>query len=201
MKTRFLLLAVLLAVISVAAIPGCSTNSQGDSASPVFLVGAFSGNFVPNNSCVNSGGAPITVKTTTVTSRLKNPNVSSTQFLDVHLDKYTVVWKRIDGGTVASATEDFNDVGGLVPPNETSTCTDCAYMTFSNLQRPPLDQLFPFNGGIDKETGRQEIRETANVTWSGHTLAGQPVTSDVASFEVDFTYCASTGRIEQKRAH
>jgi hypothetical protein len=194
MKKRFFLLAAVLALVTAAAIPGCSTNSQGDNAAPVFLVGAFSGNFVPNNPCVNTG-APLTVKTTTVSSRLKKPNVGSVQFLDVHIDKYTVVWKRIDGGTVTSPTQDFVGTGGLVAPNGSSTCTDCPYMTFDNLQRPPLDQLFPFNGGIDKETGRQQIRQSANVTWTGHTLS-----SDVASFEVEFLYCASAGRIEQKRA-
>ena len=199
MKKRLFLLATLLAVVTVAAIPGCSTNSQGDSAAPVFLVGSFSGNFVPNDPCVNTGG-PLTVKTTTVTSRLKVPGAVSTQFLDVHLDHYTVVWKRIDGGTATSPTEDFADVGGLVAPGGSSTCTDCAYMSSTNLQRPPLDQLFPFNGGIDRETGHQVIRQVANVTWYGHTLAGDAVTSDVASFEVDFQYCASLGRIEQKRA-
>ena len=199
MKKRFSIFAAVLAAVTVAAIPGCSTNTQGDSASPVFLVGAFSGNFVPNSPCVNTRG-PLTVKTTTVTSRLKNPSATSTQFLDVHVDKYTVVWGRIDGGTKTSPTEDFSGGGYLVPPNGSAECTDCSYMSFDNLQRPPLDQLFPFNGGIDKETGRQQIRQSANVTWYGHTLSGQPVTSDVAVFEVEFQYCASAGRIEQKRA-
>jgi hypothetical protein len=199
MNKRFFILAAVLCALTVAALPGCSTNTQGDSASPVFLVGSFSGDFVPNSNCVNTG-LPLTVKTTTVSSRLKNPNVASLQFLDVHVDKYTVVWRRIDGGTTASPTQDFVATGFLVPPNGSGTCTDCYYMTFDNLQRPPLDQLFPFNGGIDKETGRQQIRESANVTWYGHTLSGQPVTSDTAVFEVDFHYCAPAGRIEQKRA-
>ncbi|MGA7992085.1 MAG: hypothetical protein WCC53_11670 [Thermoanaerobaculia bacterium] len=199
MKKPIFILAVTLAAATVAAIPGCSTNTRGDDAAPVFLVGAFSGDFVPNNSCVNTGG-PLTVKTTTVTSRLKVPGAASTQFLDVHLDHYTVVWGRIDGGKATSPTESFDDVGGLVAPGGSSVCTDCAYMSSTNLQRPPLDQLFPFNGGIDKETGRQEIRQVANVTWYGHTLSGQAVTSDVASFEVAFQYCASAGRIVQKRA-
>jgi hypothetical protein len=148
---------------------------------------------------VNTGD-PLTVKTTTVTNRLKVPGSASVQFLDVHVDKYTVVWGRIDGGTKTSPPQDFVATGFLVPVGGQGTCTDCPYMTFDNLQRPPLDQLFPFNGGIDKETGRQQIRESANVTWYGHTLSGQAVTSDVAVFEVEFTYCGPAGRIEQKRA-
>jgi hypothetical protein len=199
MRKPVLILAATLAAVTVAAVPGCSTNTQGDNAAPVFLVGAFSGDFVPNNPCVNTGG-PLTVKTTTVSCRLKVPGAASNQFLDVHLDHYTVFWKRIDGGTATSPTEDFADVGGLVAPGGESVCTDCAYMSATNLQRPPLDQLFPFNGGIDKETGRSEIRQVANVIWYGHTLAGDAVSSDAAVFEVDFQYCASLGRIEQKRA-
>ena len=197
MKKRAFIFAALSAAVTVVAIPGCSTNTQGDSASPVFLVGSFSGDFVPNSYCVNTG-LPLTVKTTTVQSRLKT-TATSLQFLDVQVDKYTVVWRRIDGGTATSPTQDFAQ-GLLVPPNGSASCTDCLYMTSDNLQRPPLDQLFPFNGGIDKETGRAEIRESANVTWYGHTLSGQPVTSDVAVFDVEWQYCASTGRIEQKRA-
>lgn len=199
MKKPVLLLAATLAAVAVVAIPGCSTNTRGDDASPVFLVGSFSGNFVPNDPCVNSG-APLTVKTTTVASRLKTPTIGSLQFMDVHVDNYTVVWKRIDGGTKASPTQVFVGTGFLVPPNGSSECTDCPYMTFDNLQKPPLDQLFPFNGGVDSETGRQQIRQAANVTWYGHTLSGQPVTSDIAVFEVEFQYCGSAGRIEQKRA-
>jgi len=198
MKKRVFILAVALAALTVAAIPGCSTNTQGDSAAPVFLVGGFSGNFVPNSSCVNTG-LPLTVKTTTVQNRLKNPVSGSLQFLDVQVDRYTVVWRRIDGGTKASPTEDFGD-GFLVPVGGTATRTNFPYMTSDSLIRPPLDQLFPFNGGIDKETGRAEIRETGSVTWSGHTLSGQAVTSDAATFEIIFTYCASAGRIETKRA-
>jgi hypothetical protein len=199
MKKRVFILAAALVALTVAAIPGCSTNTQGDSAAPVFLVGGFSGDFVPNSACVNTG-LPLTVKTTTVQNRLKNPVSGSLQFLDVHVDKYTVVWGRLDGGTKVSPTQDFLATGFLVPPNGSGTCTDCPYMTFDNLQSPPLDQLFPFNGGIDKETGRQQIREAASVTWFGHTLSGQAVTSDAAVFEVEFHYCASAGRIETKRA-
>ena len=199
MKKPVFILAATLAAVTAAAIPGCTTNNRGDDAAPVFLVGAFSGNFVPNNPCVNTG-APLSVKTTTLSARLKSPTTASTQFLDVTVDKYTVVWRRIDGGTATSATEDFVGASYLVPVGSSTSCTDCPYMSVANLQKPPLDQLFPFNGGIDRETGNQQIRQTANVTWYGHTLAGQAVTSDVAIFEVEFQYCPSLGRIDLKRA-
>ena len=197
MKKRLFILAAVLAGVTVAAVPGCSTNTQGDSASPVFLAGDFQ--LLPLQKCVNDN-TPLQFSTTVLRNRLKNPAVSATQFLGVQVDTYIVVWRRIDGGTVASPSQTF---GGnlIVPPNGQATMTNYPYMTADDLIRPPLDQLFPFNGGVDRETGRDEIRESGSVTWYGHTLSGQPVTSDVATFGMIFTYCGAAGRIEAKRAH
>jgi hypothetical protein len=196
MKKRFLILAVVLASLAVAALPGCSTNTQGDSASPVFLTGEFT--LLPLQKCVDDN-TPIQFATTQLRNRLKNPIVGSTQFLDVQVDQYIVVWKRIDGGTTASPSQTF---GGnvVVPPNGLSTLTNYPYMSADSLIRPPLDQLFPFNGGVDKETGRAEIRQAGSVTWYGHTFSGQAVVSNVATFDMIFLFCGSTGRIEAKRA-
>jgi hypothetical protein len=195
MKKRFFILAAVLAGVTVAALPGCSTNTQGDSAAPVFLAGEFT--LLPLQKCVNNNTA-IQFSTTVLRNRIKNPGITSTQFLDVQVDTYIVVWRRIDGGTTASPSQSF---GGnvIVPPNGQSTLTDYPYMSADDLLRPPLDQLFPFNGGVDKETGRAEIRESGSVTWYGHTLSGQPVVSDVATFDMIFLYCGAAGRIEAKR--
>jgi hypothetical protein len=189
-------LSAVLAALAVAALPGCSTNTQGDSASPVFLTADFT--LLPLTVCVNSN-VPVQFSTVTLKNVLKNPNVTTFQFLDVQVDKYTVVWRRIDGGTKASPTQDF---GGnvLVPANGTSVLTNYPFMSADSLGRPPLDQLFPFNGGVDKETGRAEIRQTGSVTWYGHTLSGQPVTSNASTFDLIFNYCAPAGRIERTRA-
>ncbi len=196
MKKRFSILAAVFASLLVAALPGCSTNVQGDSASPVFLAGEFT--LLPAGKCVNDT-TPLQFSTSVLHSRLKNPSVTSTRFLDVQVDQYIVVWKRIDGGTIASPSQTFPG-NVIVPPGGLSTLTNYLYMTPDDLIRPPLDQLFPFNGGVDKETGRTEIHQAGNVTWYGHTLSGQPVVSDVASFGMIFTYCGSTGRVEAKSA-
>jgi hypothetical protein len=196
MKKLPSLLSAVLIAFAVAALPGCSTNTQGDSASPVFLTGEFTA--LPLQKCVNSN-TPLLFATTVLRNRLKNPSVTATQFLDVQVDMYVVVWRRIDGGTTASTSQSFPG-NIIVPPNGQSTLTDYPYMTADSLIRPPLDQLFPFNGGIDKETGRAEIRQSGSVTWWGHTLSGQPVTSDVATFGMIFQYCGTLGRIEAKRA-
>ena len=161
MKKLTLSFLVSAALLAVVMLPGCSTNTQGDSASPVFLVGNFT--LLPLTVNVASN-APVQFATTVLSSRLKNPNVTSLQFLDVQVDGYNVVWSRLDGGTKASPTQTF---GGnvTVPPNGSSTLTNYPYMSAGNLILPPLDQLFPFNGGVDKETGRSEIRQAGKVTW------------------------------------
>jgi hypothetical protein len=196
MKKLSLLSLVAVAALALSALSGCSTNTQGDSASPVFLVGNFQ--LLPLGVNVASN-APVQFTTTILTSRLKNPGATSLQFLDVQVDQYIVAWSRIDGGKTASPQQTF---GGnvIVPPNGSATLTNYPYMSADSLIRPPLDQLFPFNGGVDKETGRSEIRQAGRVTWYGHTLSGQPVTSDVATFDLIFTYSPTAGRIELKRA-
>jgi hypothetical protein len=196
MKKLSLSFLVAIAALALSALPGCSTNTQGDSASPVFLFGSFT--LMPLTVNVASN-APVQFSTTILTSRLKNPSATSLQFLDVQVDQYIVVWSRVDGGTIASHSETFPGII-TVPPNGSSTLTNYPYMSADNLIRPPLDQLFPFNGGIDKETGRSEIRQAGRVTWWGHTLSGQPVTSDVATFGLIFFYSPTAGRIELKRA-
>jgi hypothetical protein len=87
-----------------------------------------------------------------------------------------------------------------VPVSGVSTLNNYQYMTSDALLRPPLDQLYPFNGGIDRETGKTQIRQAGHVIWYGHTLSGQSVVSDEATFDLTFRYSASSGRIEGQLA-
>jgi hypothetical protein len=196
MKKLSLVLPLAVAALTLSTLPGCSTNVQGDSATPVFCFATFQ--LAPLSINVASN-APIQFATTILTCRLKSTTATSLQFMDTQIDQYTIVWSRIDGGTVASPTQTF---GGnvTVPPNGTTNLTNFPYMSADSLIRPPLDQLFPFNGGIDKQTGRSEIRQAGQVTWYGHTLSGQAVVSDVATFDLIFVYSPISGRIELKRA-
>lgn len=188
------LTTLALATTFAALLPGCSTNTQGDSASPVFLTCNFTLLPLETTLVVN---APVTFKTVTLKSVLKTPGITSLTFLDTQLDSYVVRWSRIDGGTVGSASQTF---GGnlIVPAGGTSTLTDYPFMSADALLRPPLDQLYPFNGGIDRETGKTEIRQAGHVTFYGHTLSGQPVVSVEATFDMIFIYGGAAARIEGK---
>lgn len=185
MKNRTPLAAALLA--GVLSVAGCSSNSQGDDASPVFLSVSYT--LLPESWNVGSG-APLQFDTTDLQSILKNPGGGSSSFLDTRLDDYVVEWQRIDGGTKVPDPEVF---GGnvLIPAGGTSTLSNYPYMTRTALLRAPLDQLLPFNGGIDRETGRSEIRCRATVTYRGRTLSGQPVRG-VGSFGMAFLYSGTT---------
>lgn len=185
MKYRIPLAASLVA--GVLAVTGCSSNTQGDDASPVYLTISY--DLLPL--VVNvGGGAPLQIQTTTVKSNLKNPAGGTSTFLDTRLEQYVVTWKRLDGGTKVPDPETF---GGnvLVPAGGSSTLSNYPYMSSTALLRPPLDQLLPYNGGIDRETGRSEIRCQALVTYVGRTLSGEPVRG-FGNFDMIFNYSAAT---------
>ena len=185
MKNRTALAAALLA--GVLSVTGCSSNTQGDDASPVFLSVTYTE--LPESWNVGSG-APLQFDTTELKSVLKNPGGGSSSFLDTRLDDYVVEWTRLDGGTKVPDTETFAG-NVLIPAGGTSTLSNYPYLTRTALQRAPLDQLLPFNGGIDRETGRSEIRCRGTVTYRGRTLSGQPVRG-VGSFGMTFLYSAAT---------
>ena len=188
MKNRFPLAVALLA--GLLAVAGCSSNTQGDDASPVYLSVSYT--LLPESWNVGSG-LPLQFDTVELRSNLKNPTGGTSSFLDTRLDDYVVEWKRIDGGTKAPETETFPG-NVLIPAGGTSTLSNYPHMTRTALLKSPLDQLLPFNGGIDRETGNSEIRCRATVTYRGRTLSGQPVRG-VGSFGLTFLYSAATETI------
>ena len=191
MKTPLRFVAILIAV--AVAGTGCSGNTQGDSTSPVYLTCDFT--LRPAVKFVNDG-LPLQFQNVTLTSKLKIPTTTSpTAFLDTQVDTYVVVWTRIDGGKTASPSQTFTP-GVIVPAAGISTLQNYIFMTPVELQQPPLSFLFPYNGGIDPETHSTEIRQSGTVTFYGHTMSGQPVTSVPAAFDMVFLYSATAGRIQ-----
>jgi hypothetical protein len=191
MLKKSALLAAGLAVASLGLLPGCNNNKQGDDAAPVYLTISFE--LLPAQKNV-ADGLPLQIQMAAVRNVIKVPGNGLSSFLDVQLDRYRVDWERIDGGTRTSASEEFGgDV--VVPAGGSSNLTNYIFMSRSAMMLPPLDQLFPFNGGIDRETGKQEVRMRAHVTLFGHTLAGQPV-GGTGNFDMDFIYIPLTGRAQ-----
>lgn len=174
MKKRALILSALLVL---ATAPAC-TNREGETEAPVFLTVSL--DLQPGFIDV---GAPasVQIQTISIDSHLKNPTQSDPQgFANVQLDSYQVRFRRTDGGTRVPATKTYG-VGVVVPSGGTATLNNFPVLDASDLQLSPFDQLLPFNGGVDRETGRNEIGITFDLTFFGHTVSGHRVQSQTAS--------------------
>src|SRR5262249_45494200 len=96
-------LPVLVLAAAAACLPSCSTNTQGDDASPIFLEVGSNNGLTVNVATLNE----VDVPSMTVTSRLKNPAGGSSSFLDVRLEDYSVEWRRTDTGKAVPQSETF----------------------------------------------------------------------------------------------
>jgi hypothetical protein len=175
MKTRYLFPILLGAAVALSS--GC-TNKQGESESPVFITVDLT-----DQAGLTDINPPrtVTIPTMTLHSHLKNPTASDPQgFADVQVKRYTVTYRRSDSGTIVPAVQEFA-VGMVLPSGGTATLTDFPIISQTALQGPPFDQLFPFNGGIDRETGSNEIRLFYDVVFYGDTASGHRVQSETAT--------------------
>ncbi len=185
MKKTHLLAMAMAAALAFAA--GC-TNTQGQTESPVFLTVNIE--FQPGFINVATP-APVQIGTMTLNSKAKNPTSIDTQgFSDVQVNSYTVAFRRTDGGTLVPPVQTFG-CGVLVPHDGTATLTDFPVLYAAALQQTPFDQLLPFNGGIDQQTGRNEIDTAFDITFFGSTVSGKRVQSDTASGILTFNYTAT----------
>jgi hypothetical protein len=182
MRKTFLFAMTALAALAFAG--GC-TNKQGSSESPVFITVNI--DFQPG--FINIANvAPVQVQTMTLQSHTKDPASIDTQgFSDVQVNQYNVAFRRTDGGHAVPPVQTFG-CGVLLPHDGTATLTDFPILYATALQQAPFDQLLPFNGGIDSETGRPEIDMAFDITFFGTTASGKRVQSDTASGLLTFNY-------------
>jgi len=174
MKTRVLIAAALLVI---AAAPGC-TNKEGESEAPVFITVSL--DLQPGFVDVSTP-APVQISTITLTSHLKNAAQLDPQgFANTQINSYSVRFRRTDGGTRVPPVKTFG-AGILVPSGGTATLNNFPILDASDLQQAPFDQLLPFNGGVDRETGRNSIQMTFDLTFFGQTVSGHRVQSQTAS--------------------
>jgi len=191
MKTRTAWIAIALAA-AVALPTGC-TNKQGETEAAVFITVSL--DLQPG--FVNVGvPAPVQISTMTLQSHLKNPTQTDPQgFANFNCESYSVHFRRTDGGTRVPPDQTFG-CGILVPSGGSATLTNFPILTASAIQQSPFDQLLPFNGGFDRETGKSEIDMAFDITFFGHTASGQRVQSETASGPLlfNFTAAGSVGR-------
>jgi hypothetical protein len=178
----------LLLAAAAALAPAC-TNKQGETEAPVFITVDLQ--LQPG--FVNVGViAPVQIPTLHLNSHLKNPNESDPQgFSNVMCEGYTVHFKRTDGGTRVPADQSFG-CGILIPSGGTATLSNFPVLPASAIQAPPFDQLLPFNGGFDRETGKTEIDTSFQISFFGHTASGQRVQSETATGLLLFNFSATS---------
>jgi hypothetical protein len=176
MKTKAL---IALALVAALAAAGC-TNPQGEDESPVFITVSLE-----EQPLIISVQAPVPVQVPTIelASELKDPDASDPQGMaDTQINQYTVTYFRLDGGTIVPPMQTFA-AGVLVPSGGSATLNNFPIMTASAVQQSPFDQLLPFNGGIDRETGLNEIHIGYRLTFYGITVSGKRVQSQTAVAE------------------
>jgi hypothetical protein len=177
-----------MTALAVLAFAGGCTNKQGTTESPVFVTVSIDQQPGFVNIAVP---LPVQITTITLASHAKDPSSIDTQgFSDVQVNQYTVVFRRTDGGTIVPPPQTFG-CGVLLPHDGTSTLTNFPVLYASALQQTPFDQLLPFNGGIDRETGKSEIDMAFDITFYGTTASGFRVQSDTASGILLFQYSAT----------
>ena len=180
-------LCISIALASLLAY-SCN-NKQGETEAPVFITADIS--LQPG--FINVGTiAPIQIDTIALVSHLKNPTQTDPQgFANVQLENYIVHFRRTDGGTVVPPDKTFG-AGPVVPAGGTATLSNFPILAASDIQRSPFDQLLPFNGGIDRETQKDEIQMAFDITFYGHTASGLRVKSETASGILLFRFAGAT---------
>jgi hypothetical protein len=178
----------LLLSLAVALTAAC-TNREGETEAPVFITVDLRDQ--PGFVDV-SLAAPVQIQTIILISHLKSATQTDPQgFSDVNIEGYTVRFRRTDGGTRVPAVQTFG-AGILVPSGGTATLNNFPVLPGSAIQQSPFDQLLPFNGGIDRETGRDEIQTAFDLTFFGHTVSGHRITSQTASGILLFRFGGSS---------
>ena len=177
----------LLLTAAVLFAPGC-TNKQAETEAPVYITT----NLTLQQGFVNVGVVnPVQIPSIVLTSTLKNPSQSDPQgFATVTLESYTVHFRRTDGGTRVPA--DLNlPVGVTIPSGSSATLSNFPVLPASQVQLSPFDQLPPFNGGFDRETGKAEIDMAVDITFFGHTVSGHRVQSETATGPLLFRFATT----------
>ena len=172
-------------VVVAAALAAACTNKQGETEQAVTVTVDLQDQAGLTN--INPART-ITIPTIVLQSRLKNPDASNPAgFQDVQVNQYVIHYHRADGGTRVPPDQIFA-TGEHLPSPGSITLNDFPVLSQTALQGTPFDALLPFNGGVDPETGSNEIRLFYDVTFYGQTVSGQRVQSETATAIRIFIY-------------
>jgi hypothetical protein len=177
--------AYVLAAVAVLAMLGGCANHTADSEAPVFLSADMRQGIVDIDVSVP---ADVAVPELQINSHMKSPVVTPTVQQDVYLNEWVVTCTRTDGGTATSPVW-HNFLPVYVPAGGTASLQNYRIFPSDYFLQPPLNQLFPENGGHDGETGKRTIRQRLNVEIFGQTMAGRKVS---VAFDIDLNFFYAT---------
>jgi hypothetical protein len=170
-------------------VAGCTGNHSADEEAAVVLSASITEG--PADQPVNSM-SDVTIGSMNIRSQAKSPDFVLSAQQDVMLTDWVITPSRSDGGTIASP-EWRNYYSVYVQAGGSASVQNYRIFPSAYYTEPPLNQLFPWNGGLDKETGKPEIRQRLHIDVYGKTVSGKRV---VLKFDVDvrFYYATSTGQ-------
>jgi len=174
---------ILAAVAVLAMLGGCTSNHSADSEAPVFLSATLQQGIVDVDVSVPFD---VAVPQLIIESHAKSPDAVLSPQQDVYLNEWVVTCTRTDGGTVTSPVW-HNFLPVYVPAGGSANLQNYRIFPSDYFTQPPLNQLFPENGGHDTETGKRTIRQRANIEIFGKTTAGRRV-SLIFDINLNFFY-------------
>jgi hypothetical protein len=164
----------VVALVGLAAV-GMSACYDGNTAAKTVAPVILSESITEGPADVDiSLPVDVIIKTMTITSKAKSPGVTLSQQDDVMLTDWVITCIRTDGGTVTSPQwQNFYSV--YVPAGGTANVANYRIFPSDFFKQPPLIQLFPENGGFDKETGNRTIRQRLHIEIFGKTVGGRAI--------------------------
>lgn len=167
------ILVKLLSVGLAVGLAGCAGgNHSADDEAPVILTVDVQEGPADVNIAEN---VDVAVTRMEIKSQAKAPGTTLGPQADVILTEWVITPVRSDGGTTASPQwRQFFTV--TVPAGGTANLQNFPIFPAAYFRQQPLVQLFPENGGFDRETGKNNIRQRLQIEIFGKTVAGRRIT-------------------------
>lgn len=175
-----------ISILVALSVIGLSCSEINKDPSPVEMIATTSQDITIVD--LSGGtGCDGSLGTITVRAIQKNPERESGNFLSIDLERMRVSYVRTDGGTLVPAAftqtiDGFIEVGG-----SGSDLNNFIVFQQDAFTQAPFAALFPQNGGVDPETGRQSVNLDVVVEIFGETLSGEDVAASTR-FPLEFCY-------------
>jgi hypothetical protein len=182
MKNVRIVARALLVGLGVV-LAGCAAgNHSADDEAPVVLTVEITQ--VDPNVNIAQRGVDVVIANMTINSQAKAPGTVLGPQADVILSEWVITPVRSDGGTVASPQwRHFRTV--TVPAGGSANLQNQRIFPAEYFGQQPLLQLYPQNGGVDRETGRTNIRQRLQIEIFGKTVSGRRVS---VRFDYQFNF-------------